>query len=176
MLLFLFQMLYERQSTKKKTNPKNTKPLQQFQRKETQTNNKNYTQDISLQPNSTHMMIKHNLLIGKYLTNLPRPTGTDKSCPSQKFSAIRVIQKGNRRTFAPCNGATREFAGIGGNSSEWSLCANRRSCESSCNFWKMQKSKKISSLNLVSGTEEGLGGLLDNPEAPLEELKFFKIP
>ena len=42
---FFFQMLYKRQSTEKKTNPKNTKPLQQFQREEKQTNNKLYTQE-----------------------------------------------------------------------------------------------------------------------------------
>ena len=75
-----------------------------------------------------------------------------------------------------CNGETREFAGEGGNSSEWSLCSKEKTVNLSVIFEKNAKKQEISSLSLVSGKEEGSKGLLDNPEVPQEQLRFFKIP
>ena len=40
---------------------------------------------------------------------------------------------------------------------------------------KKAEKKKISSLNLVSGKEEGFRGLLDNPEVPNGQLKFLNF-
>ena len=150
--ILLFQMLNKRQSTKRKQTLRTLNLCSKLQRKEKQPSNKLYTQEKGPFNQIQLHRITKTQFICRHMTyqTYPYPLRQRKPDPARNFPAVRVTQKGNRRTFAWCNGATREFAGWGGISSEWSLCSKKKTANTSVNFEKKAKKQEISSSNLVS--------------------------